>query len=254
MPCTPPNYVPSGLAPGDYTLTVTFTDGVGNTTVRAIAFSIHGPKVPDVVPDVVPPQADPTACFAKGVTIYNLKIKGKKLTISGFARSSYIGKEVTINFQPTKSKVIGRTTVNADGSFTATVPAPAAKLRKKGSTRYRANVPGESSQWFKYDRRMGSNEATFSGGALKVAGFLTKPLDPKSTLTITARTGCNEPWKKVGTAKINPRTGAFSASIPYQPTTGVAFVRMYAKVRKTAKGKATMTTYSFVIPVITPNN
>ena len=247
VPCTPPTYIPSGLAPGDYTLTVTFTDGVGNSTVRAINFRIPAPQVPDEVP----PQADPTACFAKGVTIYNMKVKGKKMTISGFARTSYAGKEVTINFQPTKSKVIGRTTVNADGSFTATVAAPAKKLRKKGTTRYRANVPGESSLWFKFDRRMGSNEATFADGSLKVAGFLTKPLDPKSVLTITARTGCNEPWKKIGTAKINKRSGAFSASLPYQPSTGVVFVRMYAKVRKTAKSKKTMTTYSFVIPVVT---
>ena len=205
-----------------------------------------------VTPPTTPPDADPlpAACFPKGITIYELAIKGNKLNIKGFARSQYVGQEVTINFQPTKTKVIGKTKVNADGSFAVTVKAPAKKLRTKGSSRYRANVADESSLWFKLARRMGSNLATYSGSNLNVAGFLTKPLDPKATLTVTVRTGCNDPWTKIGSAKIN-KAGAFKAAIPYSTDSKVLFVRMYAKVRKTPKGKATLTTYSFAIPVVT---
>lgn len=254
--CTTP-YTPSGLAPGNHTLVVSFTDGAGNTTTSTANFTVVGAtNNPPSNPPSSPPatgSADPlpAECFPKGITIYELKVVGSKLQIRGFARSQYVGKEVSINFQPTKSKAIAKTKVNGDGSFFVTTKAPKKSLRKKGTTRYRAVVDGETSLWFKLDRRMGSNLASYSGGKLNVSGFLSKPLDPKATLSVTVRSGCNDPWASIGNVKINPSKGTFSASLPYDTTSRVLFVRMSAKVRKSAKSKATLTTYSFVIPVVT---
>lgn len=254
--CTTP-YTPTGLGPGNHTLVVSFTDGAGNTSSSSANFSVTGamsspPSTPPANPTTTG-SADPlpAACFPKGITIYELKVVGSKLQIRGFARSRYVGKEVSINFQPTKSKAIAKTRVNADGSFFVTTKAPKKSLRKKGTTRYRAVVEDETSLWFKLDRRMGSNLASYSGGNLNVAGFLTKPLAAKATLSVTVRSGCNDPWASIGNVKINASRGTFQASLPYATTSRVLFVRMSAKVRKSAKSKATLTTYSFVIPVIT---
>lgn len=254
--CTTP-YTPTGLGPGSHTLVVSFTDAAGNTTSSSASFTVVGASNnPPTDPPSTPPatgSADPlpAACFPKGITIYELKVVGSKLQIRGFARSQYVGKQVSINFQPTKGKAIAKTTINGDGSFSVTTKAPKKSIRKKGSTRYRAVVEGETSLWFKLDRRMGSNLASYSGGKLNVSGFLSKPLDPKATLSVTVRSGCSDPWTSIGNVKINPGKGTFSGSLPYDTTSRVLFVRMSAKVRKSAKSKATLTTYSFVIPVIT---
>ncbi|MGB1584036.1 MAG: Ig-like domain-containing protein, partial [Solirubrobacterales bacterium] len=259
--CSSP-YTPSGLAPGNYSMLVTFTDEAGNSSTRSLNFVVTAPVVtppppaatptPPPPPNVTPEESDPlpAACFPKGITIYNLKIVGRKLRIQGFARSQYIGQKVTINYRPTKNKVIGKATVKGDGSFMATVKAPSKKLRRSGSTRYRANVGNENSLWFKLARRMGSSEATWKNGKLRVSGFLTKPLAPKATLTVNVRTGCNDPWKKVAVIKTSSRSGKFKANIPYEMTGNVVFVRMYAKVRRKPKSKKTLTTYSFSIPVV----
>ena len=254
-------FTPTGLAPGSYSMVVTFTDEAGNSSTRSLNFVVTAPVVTPpppaptpapAPPSVAPEESDPlpAACFPKGITIYNLKVVGRKLRIQGFARSQYIGQKVTINYRPTKNKVIGKATVKSDGSFIATVKAPSKKLRRSGATRYRANVGKENSLWFKLARRMGSSEATWKNGKLRVSGFLTKPLAPKATLTVNVRTGCNDPWKKVAVIKTSKRSGKFKANIPYEMTGNVVFVRMYAKVRRKAKSKKTLTTYSFSIPVV----
>lgn len=215
----------------------------GQTSVPSISVI---PTHPPLKYDPLPP-----GCFPKGVIIYNLKVKGKKMIVSGFARGNYLGQPVTINYRGKPTEVIGSSSVKPDGSFTVSVPAPAKKIRTKSGTRYRANVPGESSAWFIFNRRMASNEATYSKGKLRVAGQLKPPFAKKMTLKTSVRPSCNSPWATIKSIKVG-RTGKFAANVKYadKTNTGVVFVRMYVKVPKSAKNKKLITTYSYIIPVV----
>jgi hypothetical protein len=227
------------LAPGTHTLTVTFTDPSGNSHQESITFVVAGDAAP----------SDATGCFAKGITIHNMKIVGSKLQIQGFARLSYVGKTVSIKYKPTKNKVVAKAIVQPDGSFTAITKAPKKSIRLSNDTRYSATVGSESTIWVKYSRRVGSAEASYSDGKLFVKGFLTKPLIKKAPAVISARTGCDGPWKNVASAKVSSG-GQFNIAIPYTPSTGVVFVRVAANVAKGANSTKALKTYSYVIPVV----
>jgi hypothetical protein len=251
-PCSAP-FTPTGtLSPGTHTLVVTFTDPSGNVTTRTLTFVIAGPTVTPP-PVVSPPPADsdplPSACFAKGIAITNLAVVGGKVKISGFARLRYAGQTVSLTYKPTGAKVVGTTVVAADGSFTASAPAPAKKLRLSNKSLYSASVAGEKTPWTKLARRVASSTASYSGGKVVVSGLLSKPLMPKAPVTISARTGCSGPWVKVAVGKVKP-SGAFSTATPYKVSTGVVFVRVAAIVSKGGSKPKPLRTYSFVMPVV----
>jgi hypothetical protein len=246
-PCSSP-YKPTGtFAPGTHTILVTFTDPTGNVTTRTITFVIAG------APVVTPPPAGsdplPAACFAKGIAISNIAVIGGKVKVSGFARLSYVGKTVTLTYKPTGVKVIANATVGVDGSFSVSAKAPASKLRLSNKTLYRATVGEESTPWTKLARRVASSTAAYKNGKLVVSGQLSKPLMPKSPVTIAARTGCNGPWVTITKGKVKSN-GAFSTSTSYKVSTGVVFVRVAAVVSKGGKKPKALRTYSFVMPVV----
>jgi hypothetical protein len=176
-------------------------------------------------------------------------VSGSKVKITGFARLSYAGQTVSVTYKPTGAKVVARATVGADGSFSASVKAPKKSLRASNKTLYRATVGAESTPWTKLSRRVASTTASYSGGKLVVKGLLTKPLMPKKPVTITARTGCDQPWATVGTAAVKS-SGSFSFSKAYAQSTGVIFVKVSAVVSKGGKKPKALRTYSFVMPVI----
>lgn len=246
--CTTP-YTPAGsLSPGTHTLVVTFTDALGNWHAENISFVIAGSTGGG---GETPAPADPlpSACFAKGIALSNLAVSGSKVKITGFARRSYAGQSVSVTYKPTGSKVVARAVVAADGSFSASVKAPKKSLRSSNKTLYRATVGAESTPWTKLARRVASTTASYSAGKLVVRGLLTKPLMPKKPVTITARTGCDQPWATVGTASVKS-SGAFSFSKIYAQSTGVIFVKVSAVVSKGGKKPKALRTYSFVMPVI----
>ncbi len=236
--CSSP-YTPAGnLTPGTHTLIVTFTDTAGNSSQKTITFVIAGGGDPL-----------PAACFAKGITITDLVPSGKKVTMRGFARLSYVGQTVTLRYKPQSSKVAATAVVQPDGSFVAVAKAPAKGLWLSRKSLYRATVGGESTQWTQLSRRVATASASYTGGKLTVKGVLTKPLFPKAKATVTARTGCDQPFKSVGTTKIKSN-GTFSFTAPYAQETGVIFVKVAAVVSKGGTKPKPLRTYSYVIPVI----
>jgi hypothetical protein len=240
-PCSSP-YTPSGtLSVGTHTLVVTFTDQVGNVTTRTITFVIAGVTVDP------PVNTDPTQCLATGIVISNLFVKSGKVQVSGFARQRYAGQTVTISYKPSKTKVT--TVVKADGSFAATFKAPPKKDWNKNTTTYQAAVGSEKSKWTKLVRRVASTVASYSGGKLFVSGAVTLPLVKGGDATITARTGCDGAWTKIGTAKFKPN-GSFSFSAPFTQSSGVIFVRVGAVIGNPTRKNVKFKTNSFDIPVI----
>jgi hypothetical protein len=239
--CSSP-YTPTGtLSPGTHTLIVTFTDGLGNSSQKTITFVIASGNVDPL----------PAACFKKGITIIDLGPKGKTVTLRGFARLSYAGQKVTIRFKGTPKKVAATTVVQPDGSFVARFKAPAKKLWLTNLARYQAAVANEKTPWMKLSRRVRTATATFANGKLTVNGELVKPLMPKASAKITARTGCDQPWAKIGTTKITG-SGKFSTTIPYAPETGVVFVRVETVVSSSAKKPKAARTFSYIMPVVLP--
>ncbi|MFT4050214.1 MAG: Ig-like domain-containing protein, partial [Solirubrobacterales bacterium] len=236
-PCSSP-FKPTGtFSPGTHTLVVTFTDTHGNVSTKTIVFIVAGAADPL-----------PEACFKTGIAISNLTPSGSKVTLSGFARISYAGQTVKVTYKPT-GKVVGTALVAKDGSFTAKFKAPKKSLWLSNKSLYQAAVGTEKTTWTKLSRRVASSTATYSGGKLTVKGLLSKPLYPKAKATITARTGCGDPFSTFAAVKIKSN-GTFSVTAPYTPSSGVIFVKVAAVVSKGGKTPKPLRTYSFVMPVI----
>ncbi len=242
--CSSP-YTPSqSLTPGAHTLTVTFTDLAGNPSQQSLSFTATSAPPPPAQVDPVP-----TACFPKGVTITDLAIAGSKVKLTGFARLQYAGQPVEIYYRASSKKAVAKSVVGADGSFTASFKAPAKKLRASKKSAYNVKVGSVITAWTQLTRRMATTTATHAGGRLSVKGAVTKPLFPKGSVTINARTGCAGAWTKLGTAKISS-SGKFSFNLNYTPVTGVVFVKADAIVGSKPKNPKKIKTSSFVIPVI----
>lgn len=243
--CTSP-WTPSyDLAAGAHSLTVTFTDAAGNSSAKVLAFTTTSATTPP------PPPAkpEPTACFPKGITITDLAVVGSKVKLTGFALPAFVGQTVSIFYKASKKKAVGKAVVAADGSFSASFKAPAKKLRASKKTAYRASVADTTTAWTQLTRRMLTTSATYVGGRLVIKGAVSKPLFPKAKASVTVRTGCNDPWTRIGSAKISS-SGKFSLSLPYTQKTSVVFVQVSAIVGSKPKKPKKIKTNSFVIPVI----
>lgn len=244
-------YTPSqALAAGPHTLTVVFRDAVGNTSQHAVAFTQTSAPVNPPTP---PAPEDPVACFPKGVTITDLTAKGSKITLTGFAKSSFVGTTVNIQYRKSPKKPVGKTTVNPDGSFKVSFKAPAKKLWKSKKTAYRVQATDSAGTittgWTQLTRRMASTSAVWQGGRIVVKGAVTKPLYPKTKALVEARVGCTGSWTQIGSAKISS-SGKFSAKLKYDPTPTVVFVRVKAVVGSRPVKPRKIKTGSFVIPVV----
>jgi len=249
--CFSPHTPTQALSVGQHTLTVVFSDPVGNASAPfTLPFTATeaqgGPPTP-------PPAEDPGQCFPKGITITDLNAKGKKVTLTGFAKSTYIGQTVTAQYRPAPKKVAGKGVVQPDGSFKITIKAPAKKLWSSKKTAYRvqAGAPGSyvTTGWTQLTRRMASTSIVWKNGKIDVTGAVTKPLYPKTKALVEARVGCNGAWKQIGSAKISS-SGKFSAKLAYDPTPTTVFVRVKAVVGSRPKKPRKINTGSFVIPVV----
>ncbi len=242
--CTSPYTPAQSLAAGVHTLVVTFTDSVGNASQQSLQFTAtSAPPAPTPVDPV------PTACFPKGVTITDLAVAGSKVKLTGYARLQYAGQPVEIYYRASSKKPVARSVVGADGSFSTSFKAPAKKLRASKKSAYNVKIGSVTTAWTQLTRRMATTTAAHTGGRLTIKGAVTKPLFPKATATINARTGCAGAWTKLGSAKINA-SGKFSFNLSYTPVTGVVFVKVDAVVGSKPKKPKKIKTSSFVIPVV----
>jgi hypothetical protein len=200
------------------------------------------PQAPTPAPSPAPngrgaATAELLACTKKDVVLTEAFPSGKKDVLRGVANARYVGQTVTIVYGAGR-KVVSRVPVGIDGSFTATVKAPKGKSSRGDSARYQAIVGGERSSTIKRLRRMYATQAyrTANGGAIYVAGRVTKPFRAGSTVTIQTRSaGCGpNAWHTVKRTKIDAR-GNYGAQFPVASSEQAVVVRALAKVRPSAK-------------------
>jgi len=187
----------------------------------------------------------PKACFSNGVLITGVTLRGKMLTITGFASARHIGKSVNLTFRPKPRKRVGNAKVLADGRFTARFKAPSRSLRKSRKAAYRASIGKEHSPWAPLASRMTGVKASYSGGRLKVDGALLKPLLANSSVTVRVRIGCAGSFEQVGDADV-ASSGKFSTSFPFATDSRVIYVRIEGSV---ARGKRSQKVESLIVPV-----
>jgi len=88
----------------------------------------------------------PLRCSGREITILDLRVSGKRVTLRGLALTRHAGQTVTITVG---AKRLGTATVGTDGAFSATVKLPAGK----GRVRFAASVDGKTSARFSLERR-----------------------------------------------------------------------------------------------------
>jgi hypothetical protein len=181
--------------------------------------------------------AELLACSKKGIVLTEAFPSGKKDVLRGVAGAKYVGQTVTVVYGP-KRKVVGRIPVGVDGSFTATVKAPKGKGSRGNSARYEAIVAGERSSALKRVRRMYATQVyrTANGGAVYVAGRVTKPFKAGSTVTIQTRAaGCGtSAWSTAKRTKVDAR-GNYGASFAVGSGEEAVVVRAVGQVQVAGK-------------------
>ena len=247
--CTSPYTPAQTLSPGGHALNVTYTDAVGNTSQKSLSFTQTSAPGPPPSPQP-PPAGDPGECLPNGIAITSMTLKGSKVNLSGFARKTFVGQTVSVYYKASAKKPVSTALVQPDGSFAASFKGPAKKLRAAKSSAYQLKVGSVKTSWTQLTRRMAATSASYSGGKLTVTGAVTKPTFPGGKATVYARSGCSGAWPNVGSVTISS-SGKFSLSVPFTPSSGVAFIRVQAIVASNPKKPKKLKTNSFVIPVIT---
>jgi hypothetical protein len=140
-------------------------------------------------------------------------------------------------------KRVGHAAIGADGSFAATVPAPAANRRTHA--RYQARIGATASQKLRLARRMVATTLTRSGSTLVLRGRITGPFAGRpAAISVQRFLSCRR-QEKVAVVKVVPdRTGNFAVRIPAPSGAKAAIYRALTKVASHARGSATVPTFT----------
>lgn len=232
--CTPASGASIPLATGTNTLTVNCVDNFGNSASASVT--------------VYHPDSLPTC--AKNVVITAVYRTGTKTRIRGTARLQYAGQKVSIQYQPTGSKVIATPVVQADGSFAVSVSRPSKPSYTSNSARYRATLQGSTTSWIKLTRRMNSSFVGYAGdGRLQVNGSVSPPIAKGQPLRVERSDACGN-YRQIGSLRVRSN-GDFGGTVSTgggSPT--AVFIRLRARVTKSSNTRYRFNTYSIVQPVV----
>ncbi|MDO9354799.1 MAG: Calx-beta domain-containing protein [Solirubrobacteraceae bacterium] len=173
-----------------------------------------------------------SALCGRSVTLLDVSTAGNRVRIGGLALLRYAGQTVRIR---AGSKVVGETTVGADGAFSATVPAPSAAARS--TVRYSAGVAKVNSQALKLERRLVITKRIGLTVRGRLVGFRAAQLPRK--VTFYRQLTCTK-TKVFASAKV-AADGRFQVKLA-RPAQG----ELYALFRVTAKAGALKT---FTLPI-----
>ena len=184
------------------------------------------------------------ACTARGVVLEDVVPTGSRVRLLGVADRKFVGRRVTIVFAGT-GKVVARPTVGPDGSFAATAPLPARRLRNSNRARYEARIGSERSLKLKLTRRMIVTALRGANGKVTIAGRVIGPLAarPKDrTIVLERRVTCS---KLVTVTRLRPRAnGAFRITVDAPAGQSAAVYRLRTKVRKTRRAQRLSSTFT----------
>ncbi len=232
--CDPPPGASVPLNVGINTITITCIDTFGNkTTSTVVVFR----------PDTLP------AC-AKDVTITSVQRVGSRTRILGIARRQFAGQRVSLQYQPSGSKIIAKPLVLSDGSFSVVVNRPSSPAYTSNKARYRASINNSTTSWIKLTRRMNASAVTYDGnGRLKISGSVTQPIANGQPLRVERSDACGV-YRQIGWLPVK-RNGSFDGSVASGGGSETAvFIRLKVKVVKSSNPRYRFNTYSIVQPVV----
>jgi hypothetical protein len=261
--------LPAGTFPdGEYNVTVTVTDSNGDSAastgrvrVSQIAF---GAVTPPAASGGGAPTARPATatdvgqallfCEKRRLTLLDVAQTSTRVRLSGVAETALAGRTVTLRFaaKGRRTATVGRAKVAADGTFSASVPRPAARHRTtKASPRYTAVVGSASSSALKLVRRMVVTSVSRGSGTIRMTGRISAPL-PRSRqlVTISRRTSCTK-YQTVARVRAT-KTGRFTARFPAPSDGSAGLYRASTKVPSRVGGPASNGTYTLpriVVPL-----
>lgn len=230
------------------------TTGAAPVTPPPTAAPGEGPPSPGVpLPPASPATAPLTAaqvalqCTSRKLALINVRQHGGHVELQGAADRSLVGKTVQVVFGATGS-VVARATVRSDGSFAASAPLPAVKLRATDAARYRAVLGAERSLDLKLFRRMIIDSITSTAGHVKISGRILAPLGkPQQKVTVSRRVSCH---RDEIAGRFSPHAdGSFSVTVPAPPGRTAAVYRLSTQVRKTPSRAKLYPTFTLPVPV-----
>jgi ribosomal protein L15 len=184
------------------------------------------------------------ACTTAQVALIDVIPRGSSVLITGAARQVLAGQKVSVKLLGT-GKVVASATVQADGSFSATAPLPAVKIRNTNKARYEASVGSDHSQALKLERRMYMTSAVLSGPHVLLSGYVTGSFKKGSTVEILLRVTCS---KEEVIAKVKlTGSGKFTATVPAASATA-SEIAVYRAHTTVLNGTHPATTYTLPTP------
>ncbi|MDP2709609.1 MAG: hypothetical protein Q8O56_00200 [Solirubrobacteraceae bacterium] len=210
---------------------------VGEATVRA---SGDCPEAVD--PGKAAASALVLGCTTRRLVLTDVQARDGRVRLLGVADPSLAGQRVGIRFKHS-GKIVARATVAADGSFRATAPLPARRLRPTNHARYEAVLGKERSLQLKLQRRMVLSGTRSAGGKVTLSGRVIRPLaSPSAAITVTRRVSCQ---RNEVVARVRPKAdGTFRITVNAPRGELAAVYRMQTRVRKTVANRKTFQTFT----------
>jgi hypothetical protein len=166
-------------------------------------------------------------CTDRRIVLEDVLLDGGKVHLRGFTTRQNAGKHVTLRFLADGSKVASPV-VRSDGSFVATVAAPASSLIGTDKARYRALIGRYESLGLKLTRRLQFTGMGLQNGKIRFAGKIERPAVGQ-TLEVRQRVTCTN-WKVIAHMKV-PASGLVRLAVAKPAKGAEAVYRLQTMVR-----------------------
>ncbi len=218
--------------------------GAGTTTPGTTTSGTEPAKSPVLGPTTAPKISPILQCTTAQVALIDVVQQGSRVEITGAARLVLAGKRVSIKFLATH-RIVATATIAADGTFSATAPLPAGKIRESNLARYEAVVGSLHSLNLKLDRRMYMTSATHSGAHILLSGYVTGSFKAGAVVKILLRVTCSS-QKVIAKVKLNA-AGKFNATVP-APIGAASQIAVYRGTTTVLKDGHPETTFTLPTP------
>lgn len=206
--------------------------------------------------DVAPSTAaSPTpnlvlTCARRPLVLEDVVAVRGRVHLTGLADRALAGRPVELVLAATKA-VVARTTIGADGRFTAVAPLPPAAIRDTDGARYLARSGKEASLNLKLARRLLVERVRAAAGRVTITGRVVAPLAPRRqdrAVVVQRLLTCT---RSQDVTTIVPRPdGRFSVTVPAGGTSGAAVFRLRTKVRTSRRSSKLADTFGLPRSVV----
>ena len=184
------------------------------------------------------------ACSDRRIVLEDVYPEGRRVRLIGVADKQFAGKTVSLVFAAT-GKTVARAKVQPDGSFSASAPLPAAKLRNSNKARYQAQIGAQRSLNLKLARRLLVTSVKAAGGMVTIKGRVVGPLAASAkdrVIALQQVLACSK-TKRIATLK--PRAnGSFAVTVPAPVGQRAAVYRLSTRVRESTRAKRLTETFT----------